>query len=119
MHMLELWQLFLLKPKSSFVGLQVSSDGYSVESGRLAAFRIVSIPPMAQPCRSLSGPVLAQRQFFDRKSRYSMNDLITNDLKKRIINVVLGFPGSVHDARVLRAARSMRPEYDVLAANIL
>eukprot|EP00180_Rhodochaete_pulchella_P002428 Plantae.Rhodophyta-Rhodochaete_pulchella.ctg3716.p1 GENE.Plantae.Rhodophyta-Rhodochaete_pulchella.ctg3716~~Plantae.Rhodophyta-Rhodochaete_pulchella.ctg3716.p1 ORF type:complete len:118 (-),score=17.05 Plantae.Rhodophyta-Rhodochaete_pulchella.ctg3716:111-464(-) len=43
-----------------------------------------------------------------------MNALITNDLQERIINVVLGFPGSVHDARVLRAARFMRPEYDSL-----
>lgn len=57
-----------------------------------------TMPLMFKPCFDHEG-------FFDRKSQYSMNVMVTNDLRKRIINVVVGFPGSVHDARVLRNAR--------------
>jgi len=52
-----------------------------------------------------SKPSFDSESFFDRKSRYSINCLITNDWKRRIINVTVGFPGSVHDARVLRSTR--------------
>eukprot|EP00171_Calliarthron_tuberculosum_P000008 IDg8t1 len=59
-------------------------------------------------------PSFDHEAFFDRKSRYSMNFMVTNDLNRRIINVVIGFPGSVHDARVLRAARYSNEALDAL-----
>ena len=40
--------------------------------------------------------------FFDRTSKYSLGALIACDWDRTIINAVLGYPGSVHDKRVLR-----------------
>lgn len=46
-------------------------------------------------------PGLQKECFFDRKKRYSLHALVTNDFNLRVINLLVGFPGSTHDARVM------------------
>ena len=52
-------------------------------------------------------PGFERSSWFDRKSRYSMQDLVTNEVNLRIIHVVVGWPGSTHDARVMSSADYM------------
>lgn len=52
-------------------------------------------------------PSLDPVSYYDRKSRYSIHALICSDHRKKIISAVVGWPGSVHDAKVLSTMEFM------------
>lgn len=52
--------------------------------------------------------------YYDRKSRYSIHSLIASDHRKKIIHATVGWPGSVHDARVLGNMDFMKEDRDEL-----
>lgn len=54
-------------------------------------------------------PGYQRTSWYDRKKRYSMQALVTCDPHLRVIHLVVGWPGSTHDARVLRSADYMDP----------
>ena len=54
-------------------------------------------------------PTVHGEQYYNRKDFYSMNTQIVCDDQLLITDMFIGFPGSVHDARVLR--NSPVPEY--------
>lgn len=56
-------------------------------------------------------PSYDKETFFDRKSRYSLQALVTCDWRKKVINLILGWPGSVHDARVLSTAEYISADH--------
>eukprot|EP00180_Rhodochaete_pulchella_P000033 Plantae.Rhodophyta-Rhodochaete_pulchella.ctg10237.p1 GENE.Plantae.Rhodophyta-Rhodochaete_pulchella.ctg10237~~Plantae.Rhodophyta-Rhodochaete_pulchella.ctg10237.p1 ORF type:complete len:129 (-),score=5.41 Plantae.Rhodophyta-Rhodochaete_pulchella.ctg10237:206-592(-) len=64
-------------------------------------------------------PSFSPEAFFDRKSRYSLNALTTNDPKKLVINVVFGFPGSVHSAGVLRVRCPSTIPFTLMALSLV
>ena len=64
-----------------------------------------TVPLFEKPC-------VDHEAFFDRKSNYSLNALIACDWNRTIINIVVGYPGSVHDNRVLRGCRYMQERHD-------
>lgn len=49
-------------------------------------------------------PSFQKESFFDRKKRYSIHALVTNDFKNHVIDLVVGWPGSAHDSRVISQA---------------
>jgi len=51
-------------------------------------------------------PGFDKETFFDRKKRYRIRAMVTNDFTRRIINVVVGWPRLVHDGRVLAGVDS-------------
>lgn len=55
-------------------------------------------------------PGFNKEAFYDRKSRYSLHALVTSDHRKKVINLVLGWPGSVHDAKVLSVTDYMKAD---------
>ena len=57
-------------------------------------------------------PSFEKEAFFDRKKRYSIHALVTSDFHRRIIHLIVGWPGSVHDSRVLKSADYMKEDAD-------
>ena len=64
-----------------------------------------TIPLYEKPC-------VDHEAFFDRKSNYSLHALISCNWNRVIINAVVGFPGSVHDNRVIRSCRFLQEEHE-------
>ena len=56
-----------------------------------------------------------KESFFDRKSRYSVYALIASDPRKKVIGAEIGWPGCVHDARVLSTTKYMNADADSTA----
>lgn len=52
-------------------------------------------------------PGFQTNTWYDRKSRHSIQALVTNDIHLRVRHLVVGWPGGTHDARVMRSADYM------------
>jgi len=55
-------------------------------------------------------PGFDREAFFNRKKRYSIVAMVANDVKRRVINVIIGWPGSVHHSRVLGTAAYLKDD---------
>lgn len=53
----------------------------------------------------LIAPKMEKESFYDRKKQYSINALVTNDFCCKVVSLVVGYPGSAHDERVMKKAR--------------
>ena len=50
----------------------------------------------------IQAPSIQEHEYVNRKGRHSINVQVLCDAQLRIVNAVVRFPGSVHDARILR-----------------
>ena len=51
---------------------------------------------------TLQAPVINEHEYVNRSGRHSINVQLICDAELRILNCVVNYPGSVHDARILR-----------------
>ena len=64
---------------------------------------------------SIKAPHINREDYFNRKQNYSINLQGVVDADAKFIDVSTGWPGSIHDARVLRLSTlSRRAENDVI-----
>lgn len=54
-------------------------------------------------------PSYNRNSWYDRKSNYSMQALVTIDFELKVIHLTVGWPGSAHDTSVQRSADFMDP----------
>ena len=81
--------------------------------GRGMDTAVFSFSWMVQLTKIAFVPKYDRTSWFDRKSNYSMQALVTCDANLRVIHLVFGRPGSTHDARVLKSADYMNNDNSI------